>query len=215
MNDLARESADDVYKSKGFGAEVRLMAPFGLLLVDFCIAFVERDELGGGNISRAAANSESLLMEARVRGWAVAHSQIVFDSTAAPTPPWTEKVPALTQLTNRNPASAFVASLQPREGEHVVRKQVPSAFFQSDLDCWLRGKGVATLLIAGCTTSGCVRASAVDAISHHFRPVVISDCVGDRSLAAHEASLSDLGAKYANISDWSVMLDLVRSKVFR
>ncbi|MGC3986873.1 MAG: isochorismatase family protein [Pseudorhodoferax sp.] len=200
------QTARQVYDARGFGEPIRMVPPYGLLLVDFCTAFVGQDALGGGNIGPAARASAGLLAEARRRAWPIAHSQIVFDTDAAL--PWLEKVPSLRTLTPGNPAVDFVHALAPLPGEHVVRKTVPSAFFQSTLDAWLRARSVSTLLIAGCTTSGCVRASTVDAVSHGYRPVVVADCVGDRALAAHEASLCDLGAKYANISDRSTILAL-------
>jgi maleamate amidohydrolase len=84
-------------------------------------------------------------------------------------------------------------------GELVVRKNVPSAFFGTPLAPWLTQRGIKTLLVAGCTTSGCVRASVVDAMSFGFRPVVISDCVGDRAQAPHDASLFDIEQKYGDV----------------
>src|SRR6185312_636891 len=87
----------------------------------------------------------------------------------------------------------------PAPGELIIRKTVPSAFFGSGLAPWLVQRGVKTLMIAGCTTSGCVRASAVDALSHGFRPVLVGDCIGDRSIEAHQASMLDLRAKYASV----------------
>jgi maleamate amidohydrolase len=84
-------------------------------------------------------------------------------------------------------------------GEHIIRKTQPSAFFGTDLSSWLIGKGVDTLLVAGCTTSGCVRASVVDSMSYNFRTIVVTDCVGDRAIAPHEANLFDMGQKYADL----------------
>ncbi len=89
--------------------------------------------------------------------------------------------------------------LAPQAGELVVRKTVPSAFFGTSLAAWLSQRGVQTLVVAGAVTSGCVRASVVDAMSHGFRPLVVSDCVGDRALGPHEASLFDMGQKYAAV----------------
>ena len=109
------------------------------------------------------------------------------------------KVPRLLTLTDSNPASDFVPDLMPVKGEIVIRKRLPSAFFGTDLAGMLMAKGVDTLIIAGCTTSGCVRASTLDAMCHGFRPMVVSDCVGDRAEGPHKASLFDLGKKYADV----------------
>ena len=78
-------------------------------------------------------------------------------------------------------------------------KTQPSAFFGTDLASWLIGRRVDTVLVAGCTTSGCVRASVVDAMSFNFRPIVVAECVGDRAIAPHEASLFDIAQKYGDV----------------
>jgi maleamate amidohydrolase len=109
------------------------------------------------------------------------------------------KQPRLLILTERHPAGQVVPELAPRAGELIVRKNQASAFFGTGLAPWLVQQGVDTLVVAGCTTSGCVRASVVDAISWNFRPIVARDCVGDRALGPHEASLFDMQQKYADV----------------
>ncbi len=103
-------------------------------------------------------------------------------------------------LTETAAVSQIVPELQPVTGELIVRKTVPSAFFLSPLAPWLALRGVDTLLVAGCTTSGCVRASVVDAVSHNLRTIVVSDCVGDRALEPHRANLFDMQQKYADVA---------------
>ena len=97
--------------------------------------------------------------------------------------------------------------LQPIRGELIVRKAAPSAFFETNLRSWLTQKQIETLLVAGCTTSGCVRASVVDAMSCGFKPIVLVDCVGDRALAPHEASLFDMQQKYADLMTISELIE--------
>jgi maleamate amidohydrolase len=109
------------------------------------------------------------------------------------------KVPGMVTLIEDAPNSAIVPELAPVNGELVVRKTVPSAFFATSLAPWLTQRGVQTLLVAGAVTSGCVRASVVDAMSWGFRPLVVSDCVGDRAIAPHDASLFDMAQKYAAV----------------
>ena len=201
------DSAKDVYQRGGFGGEIALTFPVALLVVDFCNAFVDPDTLGGGNIALAAEKTRALLGEARLRGWPVAHSSIAYRKDGSDANIWQEKVPRLRQLVEGSEAVAFVHSLRPAAGEHVVRKTVPSAFFDSQLQSWLKERGVKGLAIAGCTTSGCVRASAVDALSLGLRTVVISDCVGDRAIDAHDASLTDIAAKYAEVMSAYMFLE--------
>jgi maleamate amidohydrolase len=187
------------YARQGFGASLQLKAPFALLIVDFVNGFADPAVFGGGNIPDAIANTEALLAEARKRGWCVAHSRIVYADDGADCNIFSEKVPGMLTLKEWGHTSAIVPQLAPADGELVVRKTVPSAFFGTPLAQWLTQRGVQTILIAGAVTSGCVRASVVDAMSWGFRPVVVSDCVGDRALGPHQASLFDMGQKYAAV----------------
>jgi maleamate amidohydrolase len=188
-----------IYQRQGFGTQLELRAPFGLLIVDFVNGFADPDVFGGGNISAAVSNTVPLLKAARENGWPVAHSRIVFSDSGADNNIFTLKVPSMLTLKEASHNSAIVPELAPREDELVVRKTVPSAFFGTSLAAWLTHRGVQTLLVAGCVTSGCVRASVVDAMSLGFRPLVVSDCVGDRAIGPHDANLFDMQQKYAAV----------------
>jgi maleamate amidohydrolase len=187
------------YERQGFGATLQPQAPYGLLIVDFVNGFADPEVFGGGNIAAAIDKTVSLLAAARERGWAIAHSRIVFADDDGDHNIFTMKVPGMLTLKEAAPASAIVPKLTPRAGELVVRKTVPSAFFATSLAPWLSQRGIQTLLVAGAVTSGCVRASVVDAMSWGFRPLVVSDCVGDRALGPHEANLFDMRQKYAAV----------------
>ncbi len=189
----------ETYQRQGFGATLEPVAPIALLLIDFVNGFADPAKFGGGNIPEAIAQSVPLLAHARARGWPVAHSRIVYADDDADHNVFSLKVPGMLTLKEHDPASAIVAELAPREGELVVRKTVPSAFFGTSLAAWLSHRGVRTLVIGGCVTSGCVRASVVDAMQYGFRPFVLADCVGDRALAPHEANLFDMAQKYAAV----------------
>lgn len=195
-----------VFQRQGFGAGLGLRPPLGLLIIDFVNGFADPAEFGGGNIPPAMRQSEGLLALARERGWPVAHSRIVYADDDSDANVFSAKVPGMLTLKENSPASAIVAELAPRPGELVVRKNVPSAFFGTTLAPWLTARGVQTLLVAGCVTSGCVRASVVDAMCWGFRPVVIEDCVGDRAIGPHEASLFDMRQKYADVIDLAQLL---------
>ena len=193
------EQEIQTYARQGFGTALQAVAPYGLLIVDFVNGFADPAQFGGGNIPEAIAGTERLLATARERGWPVAHSRIVFADDNADANVFGLKVPGLLALKEDAPASAIVPQLTPRAGELVVRKTEPSAFFGTQLAAWLTQRGVRTLLVAGATTSGCVRASVVDAMSHGFRPLVVSDCVGDRAQGPHDANLFDMAQKYAAV----------------
>ena len=196
-----------VYQRQGFGAGLGLQPPIGLLIVDFVNGFADPGTFGGGNIPGAIDRTVGLLATARERGWPVAHSRIVYADDDSDANVFSTKVPGMLGLKEHSPASAIVDALAPAAGERVVRKNVPSAFFGTDLAPWLTQRGVRTLLVAGCVTSGCVRASVVDAMCWGFRPVVVEDCVGDRAIGPHEASLFDMRQKYADVLSLQVLYD--------
>ncbi|MGS1005901.1 N-carbamoylsarcosine amidohydrolase [Achromobacter anxifer] len=192
---------DDIsaYARQGFGAAMAPKAPYGLLIVDLVNGFADPAVFGGGNIPQAIEQTVGLLAHARTQGWPVAHSRIVFADDDADHNIFTLKVPGMLTLKEADHNSAIVPQLAPATGELVVRKTVPSAFFGTSLAAWLSQRGVRTLLVAGAVTSGCVRASVVDAMQYGFRPLVVSDCVGDRAIGPHDANLFDMQQKYATV----------------
>jgi maleamate amidohydrolase len=193
------DDAVQTYPRQGFGASMELRAPYGLLIIDFVNGFADPAVFGGGNIPEAIHNTQPLLRTAREQGWPVAHSRIVFADDDSDHNIFTLKVPGMLTLKEDGHNSQIVPELAPAPGELVVRKTVPSAFFGTSLAAWLTQRGVQTLLVAGCVTSGCVRASVVDAMSLGLRPLVVSDCVGDRALGPHDANLFDMAQKYATV----------------
>lgn len=205
--------SDDLatYERQGFGQELDLPGGYGLLVVDFVNGFADPGVLGGGNIRNAIDATVPVLAAARERRWPVAHSRIVFAGDGADANVFSLKVPSLLKLHEDSVESAIVPELTPAESELVLRKTVPSAFSGTLLAAWLSQRGVRTLLVAGCTTSGCVRASVVDAMSLGLQPVVLTDCVGDRALAPHEASIFDMGQKYASLMTGNEALRRLRA----
>ncbi len=208
MNAGNREEVG-TYERQGFGNSFEPQPPYGLLIVDFVNSFADPDMFGGGNIRPAIEKTVTLLAAARERRWPIAHTRIVFADDDSDRNVFTLKVPGLLALKEDDPASAIVAELAPQPGELVVRKTVPSAFFGTQLAPWLTERGVKTLLVAGAVTSGCVRASVVDAMCWGFRPLVLADCVGDRALGPHEANLFDMRQKYAAVMNRDEALALV------
>jgi maleamate amidohydrolase len=102
-------------------------------------------------------------------------------------------------LVDGTSAADIVDSLKPKSDEFVSIKHHASAFFGTTLQSWLTFKSVDTLLITGCATSGCVRASTIDASAYGYRPMLVAECVGDRAQGPHEANLFDMQQKYADL----------------
>lgn len=138
---------------------------------------------------------------ARERGVPVVHTRVVYGPDGVDGGLFIRKVPALRQLVGGGPMSELMPEVTPASSELVLVKQYASAFFGTSLASTLRALGVDTVVVVGVSTSGCVRASAVDALQHGFVPVVVRDAVGDRDVSPHEASLYDLQAKYAEVVD--------------
>jgi len=199
MSDIQSHAESGVYKQQGFGTPLPVKGNIRLLIVDFVVGFADPKTFGGGNIAPAIERTVHLLAAARRHGWPVAHSRIVYAADGSDDNVFSLKVPGMATLTEDHPNSAIVPELTPAAGELVVRKTVPSAFFGTQLAPWLSQRAVQTLIVAGAVTSGCVRASVVDAMSHGFRPLVVSDCVGDRAIGPHDANLFDMQQKYAAV----------------
>lgn len=194
-------TSPEVYLRQGFGNSVDVEAPVGLLIVDFVNGFADPAQFGGGNIQEAIAATVPVVRLFRDRGLPIAHTRIVFADDGSDANVFSRKVPNLLKLTEHSPASMIVDEFAPVPGELVVRKTQPSGFAGTGLAAWFAGKGVRTIVICGCVTSGCIRASVVDAMQSGFLPVVPIDCVGDRALGPHEANLFDIGQKYGNLTE--------------
>jgi maleamate amidohydrolase len=127
------------------------------------------------------------------------HTRVSFTEGGVDGGAFFRKVGALRHFVGDTPLGAIRPEVAPRPGEVVLVKQYASAFFGTSLSSTLTGLGVDTLVITGVSTSGCIRATAVDAIQHGFVPLVVREAVGDRDPRPHEASLFDLQAKYAEV----------------
>jgi maleamate amidohydrolase len=190
---------NEIYRRQGFANTVGLGVAPALVIVDFVIGFTDPAHFGGGNIGPAIERTVQLLALARAQGWPVVHTRVVYADDGSNGGVFARKVPALLGLTETSHLSQIVPELTPIAGELVLRKTHASAFFGTALASWLAGRRVDTLLVTGCTTSGCVRATVVDSSAHNFRTVVMTDCVGDRAIGPHDANLFDMQQKYADL----------------
>lgn len=189
----------DIYAKQGLGQKSGIGQRVALVLVDFLNGFNDPAHFGGGNIQDSIDATARLLPIARARKWPVAHTRVVYAEDGSDAGAFTAKAPGLRKLTENSPLSQFVDAVKPAPGELIIRKRQASAFFGTEFAGWLIWHHVDTLLVAGATTSGCVRATVVDAVSHNLRTVVLTDCVGDRAIGPHEANLFDMGQKYADL----------------
>ena len=201
----------DVYVKQGFGLRVGFGVRPALLIVDFINAFNNPEQLGGGNIQEAIDNTAKLLALARHLDLPIAFTSHVYAGDGSDDNVFLRKLPSTHILRPGTPETEIVDELEPRPGERVVRKHYPSGFFGTDLASWLTVRGADTAIVTGCTTSGCVRATVVDAMCHGFRPIVPRECSGDRAIGPHEANLFDMDQKYADV----MSLDAVMAELDR
>ncbi len=170
-----------------------------LLIVDFVMAYLDKSSPFYAGVEDVLASNERLLPAARSAGIPVIFTNVVYQPGGADGGLFYHKIPALSVFVKGSPLGDFPPTLMPVDGELVVSKQYASAFFGTSLASELNAQNIDTVLITGLSTSGCVRATALDALQHGFAPFVVRDACGDRHPAPHEANLFDLQAKYAEV----------------
>lgn len=180
-----------------------------LLMIDFMQGYTtEGAPLFAPGVVDAVAHSVELLAAARAQGIPVIHTNIRYHpGHFADGGMWVTKAPVMKDMVQGNPLAEFCPAVAPLSAEVVLSKQYASAFFATSLAPMLQALGIDTLIMAGCSTSGCVRATAVDAVQHGFRGIVVRECVGDRHQAPHEANLFDIDNKYADVVTIAQVLD--------
>lgn len=184
-----------------YGGSLRPGSRPALLLVDLVKAYLDpASALYAGPGAAVARDVAGRLVEvARANDVPVVWTTVTYEEGGADGGLFYLKVPSLELFVGDGPMGNFPISVQPAEGDVVVAKQYPSAFFGTDLAATLHGMAIDTLVIGGFSTSGCVRASTLDALCHGFVPIVCKDACADRHPAPHEANLFDLQAKYAEV----------------
>ena len=187
-------------RERGFGSTIGFGERPAVLVVDLIRAFTDPGRAMGSDLDAQVDQARRLADAARSHGVPLLFTTVAYDDPdIADAGIWLLKVPSSAGLRSGTEAVELDSRLGRRPEEGLVVKKYASAFFGTDLVARLNARGVDTLLIAGCSTSGCVRATAVDALQNGFRPVVVAEAVGDRTPAAHEQSLFDLQAKYADV----------------
>ncbi len=194
-------TADDLdidYAAAGFGGRLQPGKSPALILIDFARAYFDKGCGLYAGVEAERAVAARLADTARAAGVPVVFTRVEYTSPRDGGQ-FYRKVPALAAFDTGNPMGDFTAELSPHDGDIVVTKHYPSAFFGTDLAAQLHALGIDTLLITGLSTSGCVRATALDALCHGFVPLVVEDACGDRDRRVHDANIFDLKSKYAEI----------------
>ena len=191
----------DFYVRKGFAARVGFGARPALLVIDIIRAFTDLRSPLASNLDSQVAAIRTLLAAARQQEMPVIFSTVAYDPDLQEAGIWIRKIPSNSWLVEGSEWVELDERLYRRPRGMLLVKKYASCFFGTDLAARLVTRQVDTLLITGCTTSGCVRATAVDACSLGLHTIVVQEAVGDRAELPHIANLFDIDAKYGDVVD--------------
>jgi len=200
MTERASESDADFFKQRGFGLKIGFGQRPALLVIDMLKAFTNPQMMLGANLDNEIEAIKPLIAVAHERDIPVIFSTVIYNDTDLKDAGiWALKQKGVVTLKGDSDGVEIDPRLDFRKTDSLLVKKYASCFFGTDLVSRLLSRRVDTVIIVGCTTSGCVRATAVDAMQNGFRPIVPRECVGDRHEAPHEANLFDINAKYGDV----------------
>jgi len=208
---MSDEEARRIYAKAGLGESVTMGSRPAVLVVDFSSGFTDPECPLGSDLTAEVEATRRVLEAARARGLPVIFTTIGYEPSLKDGGLWLQKVPTLGELQVGGRWVAIDPRLEPREDETVVLKKGASAFFGTNLASILISQGVDSVILCGATTSGCIRATAIDLLQLGWPTLVPRECVGDRAQAPHEANLFDIQAKYGDVVSLEEALAYVES----
>jgi len=205
-NDL-KENYRNVFDGfLGFGERA------AVLIVDFVKGYTTPGEpLYAPDVVTAVEETVELVELARSKNVPVIFTRVVYHPSGLDGGLWVKKIPVLKTLVEGAPVADLAEGLEARPDELVMTKQYASAFFGTSLASTLSAMNIDTVILTGCSTSGCVRATAVDGMQHGLRMIVPRECVGDRHVEPHESALFDINSKYGDVVSKGVVTDYLAS----
>ena len=212
---MSDEEARRVYEEARIGENVTLGQSPAVLVVDFSCGFTDAACTLGADMTAEVEATKRLLDAARARGLPVIFTTIGYEQSLKDGGLWMQKVPALAELQLGGHWVEIDPRLEPQEDEPVIVKKGASGFFGTNLASILVSQRVDSVIMCGATTSGCVRATAIDLLQYGFPTIVPRECVGDRAQAPHEANLFDINAKYADVVPLEDAIDYVESVAWK
>ena len=208
---MSDEEARRIYAKARLGESVTMGSRPAVLVVDFSCGFTDPECPLGADMTAEVEATRRLLEVARAKGLPVIFTTIGYDSSLKDGGLWLQKVPLLAELQIGGRWVEIDPRLEPREDETIVLKKGASGFFGTNLASILISQGVDSIILCGATTSGCVRATAIDLLQYGWPTLVPRECVGDRAKAPHDANLFDIQAKYADVVPLEEALAYVES----
>lgn len=205
---MIQDQTNALYKQAGLANLLGFGLRPALLVVDMQIAFTDPEKSAlACNFGDQIKTINKLIMAARSKDIAIIFAATAYQAhDQADGGLWIEKIPALRRLVQGSELVKLDPRLDTGPQDLMIYKKYASSFFGTSLDSILSSKGIDTLIVTGCTTSGCIRACAIDAISYGFRPIIPLEAVGDRAREPHEANSFDINAKYGDVVAADVVL---------
>lgn len=207
----AKPTLEEDYQAAGFGGQLGFGKAPALLIVDMCMAYLDPAAPLYAGVEAEHRKIKMILDAFRSAKFPIVHTRVEYGVGGADGGLFYKKVGALKCFDKGNPFAEPPADLAPAGNEIVVTKQYASAYFGTSLASTLRALGCDSVVITGVSTSGCVRASALDTLQNGFIPLVVEDACGDRDEGVHKANIFDLGAKYADIITTDAIVSRVRT----
>jgi maleamate amidohydrolase len=196
---MSDDEARRVYAAARLGEPVKLGRHPAVLVVDFSCGFTDPSAGLGSDLSAEVEATARLLRSAREIAVPIIFTTIAFQPDLADGGLWLQKMPGLADLRLGGPWVEIDPRLERRDDEPVVVKQGASAFFGTNLGAILVSESIDSVVLCGATTSGCIRATAIDLLQNGYPTLVPRECVGDRARVPHDANLFDIQAKYADV----------------
>lgn len=196
---MGERTTREIYEGAQLGQTFSLGQNPAVLVVDFSCGFTDPECALGADMSAEIEATKRLLDSAREHGVPVIFTTIGFESNLRDGALWTQKIPTLGDLQMGGKWVELDPRLERHEEDTVVLKKGASAFFGTNLSAIFATQKVDTVVLCGATTSGCIRATAIDLLQYGYPTLVPRECVGDRAPEPHEANLVDIQAKYADV----------------
>jgi maleamate amidohydrolase len=208
---VSDKEAREVYAKARLGESVTLGSRPAVLVVDFSCGFTDPECTLGSDMTDAVEATRRVLDAARERGLPVVFTTIGYEPSLKDGGLWLQKIPSLGDLQIGGRWVEIDPRLDPRDDETIVLKKGASAFFGTNLVSILVTQGVDSVVLCGATTSGCIRATAIDLLQYGYPTIVPGECVADRAQGPHEANLFDIDAKYADVVSVDDALEYLES----
>ena len=203
MSENREQNYEGVFDTNiGFGTRP------AVIVIDFVKAYTTKGApFFGQGVVDAVDHSVPLLAAARTAKVPIIYTKVLYHPSGMDGGLFVKKVPALRTLVAGEPLAEIDSKITPGPEDLVIVKNYPSCFFGTTLQSTLMGLGIDTLVLIGCSTSGCVRAAAIDAIQYGYRVIVPRECAGDRHHEPHDANLFDINAKYGDVVPKAKVID--------